>query len=178
MSLYPWSYESYIGNPYFDPPPGYYKDPFEDCTDGYWPVNSLNTSVKDLRGLDEENQEQLFQVHIDVQHFKPEELLVKITENNKSVTVEGKHEEKIDEHGSIFRHFVRKYILPENCDGSRLQSQLSSDGVLTLIAPNFEESKPSITGVREISITKTGSLIKAGEQKRKMAKLKNKCHVL
>ncbi|XP_018576300.1 alpha-crystallin A chain-like [Anoplophora glabripennis] len=175
MSLYTWPYDAYTCNPYFDPPPGFYKDPLEDCVDGYWPINTLNTSVKDLRGFGGEDEGQ-FQVHIDVQQFKPEEISVKIVDHNKSVIIEGKHEEKLDEHGSISRHFLRKFILPENCDGSRLQSQLSSDGVLTLIAPKIEEGK-QVEYVREIPITKTGSF-KAGEQKRRMSKLKNKCHIL
>lgn len=42
---------------------------------------------------------------LDVQQFKPEELKVRVVEG--VVEVEGKHEERQDEHGSISRHFVR-----------------------------------------------------------------------
>lgn len=50
------------------------------------------------------------QVILDVQQFTPNEITVKTTE--KHIIVEGKHEEKADEHGFISRHFVRRYQLP------------------------------------------------------------------
>lgn len=74
-----------------------------------------------------------FQVTLDVQQFEPEEVTVKVTGNN--VVIEGKHEEKQDEHGWISRQFSRKYVVPEQCDIDQLQSHLSSDGVLTVTAP-------------------------------------------
>lgn len=51
-----------------------------------------------------------FQVILDVQQFKPDEITVKTSD--KYIVVEGKHEEKQDEHGYISRHFVRRYMLP------------------------------------------------------------------
>ncbi|CAH1963859.1 unnamed protein product [Acanthoscelides obtectus] len=47
-----------------------------------------------------------FQVILDVQQFAPNEITVKTTGN--SIVVEGKHEEKQDEHGFISRHFTRR----------------------------------------------------------------------
>lgn len=73
------------------------------------------------------------QVILDVQQFAPSEIVVKTVNNN--VIVEGKHEEKQDEHGYISRHFVRKYLLPSDADALDVQSSLSSDGVLTITAP-------------------------------------------
>ncbi|XP_060519200.1 alpha-crystallin B chain-like [Cylas formicarius] len=81
-----------------------------------------------------------FQANIDVQQFEPYEISVKLTGDN-TVTVEGKHEEKEDDHGTICRHFVRRYQLPEDCDVARLQSKLSSDGVLTISAPKKRDDK-------------------------------------
>lgn len=51
-----------------------------------------------------------FQIILDVQQFTPEEITVKTTD--KYVVVEGKHEEKQDEHGFVSRHFTRRYMLP------------------------------------------------------------------
>lgn len=51
-----------------------------------------------------------YQIILDVQQFTPSEITVKTTE--KFIVVEGKHEEKQDEHGFVSRHFVRKYMLP------------------------------------------------------------------
>ncbi|CAG9858409.1 unnamed protein product [Phyllotreta striolata] len=101
-----------------------------------------------------------FQASFDVQHFKPEEVVVKITGDN-AITVEAKHEERQDEHGRIFRHFVRKYVLPKNCDAARLESRLSSDGVLSITAPTVgDKAEP-----KSIPIQVTGKPVKLAEEK-------------
>lgn len=92
-----------------------------------------------------------FQVTLDVQQFAPEEVTVKVVGNN--VVIEGKHEEKQDEHGWISRQFVRKYLVPEQCDIDQIQSSLSSDGVLMITAPR-KESEPK--NERIIKIQPTG----------------------
>ncbi|XP_016971634.1 heat shock protein 23 [Drosophila rhopaloa] len=74
-----------------------------------------------------------FQVCMDVSHFKPSELVVKVQDN--SVLVEGTHEEREDDHGFITRHFIRRYALPEGYDAEKVASTLSSDGVLTVKIP-------------------------------------------
>ena len=74
-----------------------------------------------------------FQVMLDVQQFRPEEISVKTVDN--SIVVEGKHEEKRDEHGFVSRQFVRRYPLPEGTKPEAVTSTLSSDGVLTISAP-------------------------------------------
>lgn len=94
-----------------------------------------------------------FKVSLDVKEFKPEEVSVKLVDN--VVCIEGKHEEKEDEHGFITRHFVRKYTLPKDYDPELLSSSLSSDGILTVKAPL---PKPQIDTSKErvIPIQKTG----------------------
>ncbi|XP_068139886.1 heat shock protein 27 [Drosophila tropicalis] len=94
-----------------------------------------------------------FQVCMDVSQFKPNELSVKVVD--KTVVVEGKHEEREDGHGLIQRHFVRKYTLPKDFDPNDVVSTVSSDGVLTLKAPpppTKEQSKPE----RIVQIQQTG----------------------
>ncbi|KAG6451167.1 protein lethal(2)essential for life [Manduca sexta] len=92
-----------------------------------------------------------FEVILDVQQFAPEEITVKAS--NNSVLVEGKHEEKPDEHGFISRQFTRRYILPSGYEIADLVSTLSSDGVLTITAP---KRAPPNAGERIVPITKTG----------------------
>ncbi|XP_055913770.1 heat shock protein 23-like [Eupeodes corollae] len=94
-----------------------------------------------------------FQVCMDVQHFKPSELSVKVIDN--SIVVEGKHEEREDDHGYISRHFVRRYALPKDYDADKVVSALSSDGVLTVSIPKpkTETEKPN---ERVIQIQQTG----------------------
>ncbi|XP_034938257.1 protein lethal(2)essential for life-like [Chelonus insularis] len=93
-----------------------------------------------------------FQVILDVQQFKPDEINVKVVD--KFVVVEAKHEEKQDEHGWISRQFVRKYMIPEQCDIDQVSSSLSSDGVLTITAPR--KNIPKQDNERSIKIEHTG----------------------
>lgn len=97
-----------------------------------------------------------FQINIDVQHFSPEEISVKVIDGN--VLVEGKHEEKRDEHGYVSRHFVRRYALPKGCLPDTVESKLSSDGVLTVTAPKVL-ALPS-SGEKIVPITHTGPVKK------------------
>ncbi|XP_075162538.1 heat shock protein 23-like [Haematobia irritans] len=93
-----------------------------------------------------------FQVCIDVQQFKPSELNVKVVDN--FILVEGKHEEREDEHGYISRSFVRRYALPKEYNPNKVVSTLSSDGVLTVSIP-----KPQIedkSGERIVQIQQVG----------------------
>ncbi|XP_053953088.1 heat shock protein 23-like [Anastrepha ludens] len=91
------------------------------------------------------------QVCMDVAQFKPSELTVKVLDN--SIVVEGKHEERADDHGYISRHFVRRYTLPKDYDADKVVSTLSSDGVLTVTAPKPQEEK---SNERVVQIQQTG----------------------
>lgn len=108
--------------------------------------DALKEMSEDTRGL--QIGKDGFQASVDVHHFKPNEVTVKTVDN--TVIIEGKHEERDDGHGSIERHFVRKYVLPKDYDMNTINSSLSSDGVLTVKAP-----PPAITsnGERHVPIT-------------------------
>nr|CAD7202259.1 unnamed protein product [Timema douglasi] len=86
------------------------------------------------------NDKDSFQVSLDVQQFKPEEISVKTVDNY--IVVEGKHEERKDEHGFISRQFQRRYLLPEGVDPQAVTSKLTSDGVLSISAPVKSLSAP------------------------------------
>ncbi|VVC38137.1 Hypothetical protein CINCED_3A024169 [Cinara cedri] len=79
------------------------------------------------------NNEEGFKVNLDVQQFKPDEVNVKVVDDY--IVIDGKHEERVDEHGFISRQFTRRYKIPENVDQKLIQSSLSSDGVLSIGAP-------------------------------------------
>lgn len=111
-----------------------------------------------------------FQVNLDVQQFSPNEIMVKVSDNN-TIIVEGKHEEKRDEHGFISRHFVRKYVVPEGHDINKVVSNLSSDGVLSISAPR---SNKISTGDREIQIVQTGIPSKIDQTNQKKITDENK----
>lgn len=113
------------------------------------PWKNLSTVAKDL-GSTIKSDKDKFEVTLDVQHFSPEEITVKTAD--KYVIVEGKHEEKKDDHGFVSRQFKRKYLLPEECNAETVESKLSKDGVLTVTASKLS----SLNGERAVHITHTG----------------------
>jgi crystallin alpha B len=96
--------------------------------------------------------EKQFQVILDVQQFAPNEITVKVSDG--CIVVEGKHNEKRDEHGFISRHFVRRYTPPKDVDIDNVVSSLSSDGVLTISVPKKIQA---IAGDRVVPVIQTGA---------------------
>ncbi|CAG9569946.1 unnamed protein product [Danaus chrysippus] len=123
--------------------------------DYYRPWRHLAAAARDV-GSSIKTDKDKFQVNLDVQHFNPEEISVKTADGY--VVVEGKHEEKKDQHGYISRQFCRRYALPEGCVPETVESRLSSDGVLTIIAPR--KVPPAVEGQRNVPITQTGPVRK------------------
>ncbi|XP_014364996.2 alpha-crystallin A chain [Papilio machaon] len=99
--------------------------------DYYSSWNQLATMLQDASSTLKTDKNK-FQVHLDVQDFAPEDITVKTCDG--FVVVEGKHEERQDEHGWVSRHFRGRYALPRDCDAGAVKSRLSSDGVLTVTA--------------------------------------------
>lgn len=122
------------------------------------PWRYLESLTRDL-GSTIKTDDNKFTVNLDVQHFAPDEISVKTSDNY--VTVEAKHEEKQDEHGYVSRQFVRKYALPEGVESSQVVSQLSSDGILTISAPlKMLEGKEE----RVVPVTQTGPVRKEAKE--------------
>lgn len=117
------------------------------------------------------NDKDKFQVQLDVQQFKPEEIDVKVVD--KYVIVNAKHEEKKDEHGWISRQFTRKYLVPEQCNIDHVKSSLSSDGVLSIEVPRKEQ--PKSQNEKVIKIQHTGKpALKAGSENKEVKKTEEK----
>ncbi|XP_072749918.1 protein lethal(2)essential for life-like [Anoplolepis gracilipes] len=106
-----------------------------------------------------------FQVVLDVQQFEPHEIEVKVVDNYFVVTA--KHEDKRDEHGWVSRQFVRKCKLPEDSNIEQLTSRLSSDGLLTIVAPKKRSLKEETE--KTIRIEHTGKPF-VNEQREKSKK--------
>lgn len=70
-----------------------------------------------------------------------------------NVFIEGKHEERDDGHGIVFRHFIRKYAIPKDYDPNTIHSTLSYDGILTIKAPPPKSPPKS---ERKVPIQQTG----------------------
>nr|NP_001296048.1 protein lethal(2)essential for life-like [Plutella xylostella]AHW45922.1 small heat shock protein [Plutella xylostella] len=140
--------------------------------DYYRPWRQLAAAARDVGSTIKADKDK-FQVNLDVQHFSPDEISVKTADGY--VVVEGRHEEKKDEHGYISRQFSRRYALPEGCKPEAVESRLSSDGVLTIVAPRT--CPEAIKGERAVPIAQTGPVRKeitdntnekaAGDKKKK-----------
>ncbi|XP_053619108.1 protein lethal(2)essential for life-like [Plodia interpunctella] len=121
----------------------------------YRPWRHLAAAARDV-GSSIKADKDKFQINLDVQHFSPDEISVKTADGY--IVVEGKHEEKKDQHGYVSRQFTRRYALPEGCTPETVESRLSSDGVLSVIAPR--KVPPAVEGERKVTITQTGPVRK------------------
>lgn len=132
--------------------------PLRQFEDMYRQMEQLSSAMNQLamEGAKISSDSEKFQINVDVQHFAPDDITVKVKDG--FITVEGKHEEKQDAHGYISRQFVRRYALPQGCLPDTVQSKLSSDGVLTVTSPKVLPM-PS-TGERIVPITQTGPVKK------------------
>ncbi len=65
--------------------------------------------------------------------FKSNEISVKVVDN--SLVVSAEHEEKPDDHGHIYRHVKRRYVLPRNVDFNQVNATMSDEGTLVVCAP-------------------------------------------
>ncbi|CEF70345.1 Protein lethal(2)essential for life [Strongyloides ratti] len=95
------------------------------------------------------NKDGEFSIKMDVSHFAPNELKVDIVD--RCLVVEGKHDERNDNCGSIKRMFVRKYLLPSGVKEDDVTSELTRDGFLTIKAKNQEYIENN--KVRNVPIT-------------------------
>merc|ERR1712051_550331 len=76
----------------------------------------------------------LYKIEIDVQNFKPEDLVIKTV--GQTVQVEAKHEEKTSDGASFSsRNFSQSFTLPREVNPESVASSLSKDGKLTIEAP-------------------------------------------
>lgn len=96
-----------------------------------------------------------------MQHFKPNEINVKVAD--REVIIEGKHEERQDNHGFISRQFKRRYFLPTDCSADSVVSSLSSDGVLIVTADKIKElkTKEIIVPIKRCETCPNKDIIKA-----------------
>ena len=76
--------------------------------------------------------EDKFQISLDCQHFKPEELDVKV--DGTTIIITAKQEVK-EAGGSRTRVFEQKFTLPNGVLADRVTSTINADGVLTINAP-------------------------------------------
>ncbi|XP_030636478.1 alpha-crystallin A chain [Chanos chanos] len=156
-SLYPTRlFDQFFGDGLFD----YDMYPYASSTISPFYRHSFFRNFLDFSnsGISEVRSDRdRFTIYLDVKHFSPEELNVKVADDY--VEIHGKHGERQDDHGYISREFHRRYRLPANLDQSGITCTLSVDGLLTLCCPRTGNTETN-RGDRNIPITreeKTGS---------------------
>jgi HSP20 family molecular chaperone IbpA len=82
--------------------------------------------------MDDKGGKQL-KVEFDVHDFKPEEIKVKLVEDN-TLQVTADHEEKTNT-GHKHRMFERRYLIPHGVEVDKMTPILTQDGVLSIVAP-------------------------------------------
>ncbi|RWS20825.1 protein lethal(2)essential for life-like protein [Leptotrombidium deliense] len=116
-------------------------------------IRQLSERAHPMAGVSEiRNEGNEFRVQLDVSHFTPEELTVKAVDDN-AIVIEGKHEEKQDEHGFVSRQFTRKYVLPKDCEVQKIVSSLTPEGILVVTAPKKAIEPPPKANETPIPIT-------------------------
>ncbi|CAL8112840.1 unnamed protein product [Orchesella dallaii] len=93
-----------------------------------------------------------YELKLNVQTFKPEEIQVKITD--RWISIIGEHEDRTDERNFSRQEFLRKYSLPNEVTADDITCELSSDGYLLISAPKMQE-KLKISEI-PIPVTLTG----------------------
>ncbi|KAK3514316.1 hypothetical protein QTP70_014170 [Hemibagrus guttatus] len=90
-------------------------------------------------------QQSRWAVSLDVNHFAPSEITVRT--QSGFLEIEGKHDDRQDEHGYISRCFLRKYKLPAGIEAESIRSFVTGDGVLTV-----EAALPNIAPLADVTI--------------------------
>ncbi|XP_043928177.1 alpha-crystallin A chain [Protopterus annectens] len=105
----------------------------------------LDSGISEVR-----SEKDKFTVCLDVKHFSPDELSVKVIDNY--VEIRGKHSERQDEHGYVSRSFHRRYRLAPNVDPSTFTCCVSPDGMLTLCAQKSQSTTDFSRGEKTIPV--------------------------
>ncbi|XP_028321471.1 alpha-crystallin A chain [Gouania willdenowi] len=110
-------------------------------------VDSFSTGISEVR-----SDRDKFTVYLDVKHFSPDELSVKVADDY--VEIQGKHGERQDDHGYISREFHRRYRIPSSVDQSAITCTLSADGLLIVTGPKVGGGGESGRSERKIPVTR------------------------
>ncbi|NXT73417.1 HSPB3 protein, partial [Zapornia atra] len=83
----------------------------------------------------QEEENNRFQVLLDVVQFRPEDVIVQTFEG--WLLIKAQHGPRMDEHGFISRSFTRQYKLPEGVENKDLSALFCHDGILVVETKNL-----------------------------------------
>lgn len=107
-----------------------------------WP-KLLNGGVfSNVKGQEIQDKEDSFQVSMQLEDFKPEDLHLDVSPEGV-LTISGSKEEKNEDGRVVSQKQVHKsFALPKNCRLEDIQSKFSKDGKLTVMAPKDPQKCP------------------------------------
>ncbi|XP_075703378.1 alpha-crystallin A chain isoform X2 [Rhinoderma darwinii] len=141
-------FDQIFGEGLFD----YDLHPFFSSTISPYYRQSLFRGYMDSGISEVRSDRERFVINLDVKHFSPEDLTVKIMDD--SVEIHGKHSERQDDHGYISREFRRRYRLPASLEQSSVSCSLSADGILTFSGPKHLSNLDSSHSERPIPVSR------------------------
>ncbi|XP_006822807.1 uncharacterized protein LOC102802524 [Saccoglossus kowalevskii] len=99
-------------------------------------------SVTELEQSHIEPNAKNFTLTVDVEHFSPDDLKVKLSDHVLTVTGEST---ETDTDGNVYSMytFTREFTIPEDVDVTSLTSKLTGDGVLIFEAPRLALKEPT-----------------------------------
>lgn len=100
------------------------------------------------------NDEDKFQVVVNVKEYKKEDLKVKV--KGDFIFIQGSHEAKQDDRDIFASQFFHTYTLPSNSSGADVTAELSTDGNLIVTAPVSAVAENAKEVDREVPIVETG----------------------
>ncbi|KAI4498773.1 hypothetical protein M0802_006240 [Mischocyttarus mexicanus] len=107
--------------------------PFAPVTNDLFKLPWFKFLEEDERGVNVTTDEHNFKIVLDVKQYKPNEIKVKVVD--RYIVIKGKHEERKDKDGFVSRQFTRRYLLPSEAEIDKITSKISTNGILTVIAP-------------------------------------------
>ncbi|XP_007907000.1 alpha-crystallin A chain [Callorhinchus milii] len=140
--------DQFFGDGLFD----YDLFPFSSSTTSPYYRQSMFRNFMDSGLSEVRSDKDRFLISLDVKHFSPDELSVKIVDD--FVEIHGKHGDRQDDHGYISREFHRRYRMPSNLEQSAFVCSLSPDGILTLCCPKNQLGGDSSRQDRPIPVTR------------------------
>ena len=87
------------------------------------------------QSVEPETRDGYFRLSLNIGNFAPEEISIKLIEDNSNLVVTFHQPERQSANGYVERIIRRRYVLPTDCDTEALKSELKQDGVLEISAP-------------------------------------------
>ena len=112
--------------------------------------NRIN-AFSELNDFNINSNDDTFQVSVDVQGYKPEELIVNL--DNNMLTLKGKHEEKsADGSHYVSRQFMRSMTVPNSVELDKIKSRITSGGKTLQVEAPIKKNYLDQSTSREIPI--------------------------